>query len=106
DEADVRYVDVLDRDGLVAHYADDGVDTDRIPEIDFPLIQPDGRTLGLAEAAAPGAPYDWVVASHVVEHVPDLIGWLADLAELTADGAALVLVVPDRRYTFDALRPP
>jgi hypothetical protein len=107
DQADVRYVDVLDREGLVAHYADDaGVDTDRIPEIDFPLIQPDGRALGLAEAAAPGAPYDWVMASHVVEHVPDLIGWLADLAELTTDGAALVLVVPDRRYTFDALRPP
>ena len=41
DQADVRYVDVLDRDGLVAHYADDaGVDTDRIPEIDFPLSAP------------------------------------------------------------------
>lgn len=46
-----------------------------------------------------------MIASHVIEHVPDVIGWLRDLAEISADGAALVLAVPDRRYCFDRHRP-
>ena len=107
DEADVSYVDVLDRDGLVQHYAGDpNVPADAIPEIDYHLIQEDGRTLSLAEAVKGGAPFDWVMASHVIEHVPDLIGWLAQLAEVVVDDGVLVLAVPDRRYCFDAHRPP
>lgn len=105
--ADVRYVDVQDQAGLRAHYhGDPAVDPELIPEIDYVLIQEDGTTLGLAEAAAEGAPFAWIMASHVIEHVPDLIGWLAELAVITEDGGALILAVPDRRYCFDVLRPP
>lgn len=105
-EGDVRYVDVHDREGLLRHYAGDpGVSADAIPEIDFHLIQADGRTRSLVEATAGGAPFDWVVASHVVEHVPDVIGWLAELAEVVVDDGVLVLAVPDRRFCFDAHRP-
>ena len=82
DEGDVRYIDIHDREGIVSHYEDDpAVAVEDIPEIDFHLIQPDGRTLTLVEATKSGAPFDWVVASHVIEHVPDLIGWLAELAD-------------------------
>jgi hypothetical protein len=105
DMGDVRYVDVLSREGLVKHYADDDrVQTERIPEIDFVLSTDDGF-LSLKEAAAPGAPYDWVTASHVIEHTPDVIGWLAEIGELVVDGGKLVLAVPDRRYCFDVHRP-
>jgi hypothetical protein len=45
------------------------------------------------------------VASHVVEHVPDIISWLAEIAEVLVDGGQLLLVIPDRRFTFDILRP-
>ncbi|HEX5089871.1 MAG TPA: methyltransferase domain-containing protein [Nocardioides sp.] len=107
DEADVRYVDVHDQAGLRAHYAGDPeVPPEAIPEIDYTLVQPDGRTVSLAEACREGAPFDWVVASHVIEHVPDVIGWLDNLAEIVADDGALVLMVPDRRYCFDVHRPP
>jgi hypothetical protein len=107
DEGDVSYVDVLDRDGLLEHYRNDPhVPAESIPEIDFHLIQDDGRTLSLVEATKPGAPFDWVVASHVIEHVPDVIGWLAELAEMVVDDGTLVLVVPDKRYCFDVHRPP
>lgn len=107
DKADVRYVDVHDQAGLRTHYAGhDGVDPELIPEIDYTLIQDDGRVLSLPEATAAGAPFAWVVASHVIEHVPDVIGWLAEVAEVVNDGAALVLAVPDRRYCFDVNRPP
>ncbi|MCW2757392.1 MAG: SAM-dependent methyltransferase [Nocardioidaceae bacterium] len=106
EEGDVQYLDVRDRQGLIDWYAGDpGVFPERIPEIDFPLIV-DGTARSLAEAAAPGAPFDWAIASHVVEHVPDLIGWLEEIAELVRDGGSLVLAVPDKRYCFDLHRPP
>lgn len=104
--ADVRFVDVFDTAGLRAHYAGDpNVILELIPEIDFALIQ-DGSARPLAEAVKPGAPYDWVIASHVIEHVPDMIGWLEQIADVTVDGGALILAVPDRRYCFDRHRPP
>lgn len=103
---DVRFVDVLPTAGLIEHYGEDpNVIVELIPEVDYPLHQ-DGRVRSLADAAAPGAPYDWVIASHVIEHVPDVIGWLSDLASVTVDGGALLLIVPDRRYCFDRHRPP
>ncbi|SFC38680.1 Methyltransferase domain-containing protein [Nocardioides terrae] len=103
---DVRYVDVFDQDGIRDHYREDAsVVLELVPHIDFPLYL-DGEVRTLAEAAAPGGPYDWVIASHVIEHVPDLIGWLRQLAVVTADGARLLLAVPDRRYCFDLHRPP
>jgi Methyltransferase domain len=105
DMGDVKYVDVFSREQLLKNYADDElVPTERIPEIDFVLATDDGL-LTLEEAASPGAPYDWVTASHVIEHTPDVIGWLGEIAELVADGGKLVLAVPDRRYCFDVHRP-
>lgn len=106
-EGDVHYVDVHDQEGLRAAYADQpSVDKSLIPVIDYTIIQPDGSALSLSAAAAAGAPFEWVVASHVIEHVPDVIGWLADIAELVSDDGVLVLAVPDRRYCFDVHRPP
>jgi SAM-dependent methyltransferase len=54
---------------------------------------------------------DFVVASHVIEHVPDFVGWLNEVHatlrpanwEGTASGV-LRLAVPDKRYCFDRLR--
>ena len=103
--ADVHFVDVIDRDELVGHYGGDpAVDCDEIPEIHYWLKGPDGfRTL--SDAVAPGAPYDWVVAAHVVEHIPDLIGWFVELGRVLRDGGHVILTVPDRRFSFDILRP-
>lgn len=105
-EADVCYVDVQLTPELKAYYATHpGIPVDDIVDVDHALIE-DGRTRGLAEAVAPSAPFDWVVASHVIEHVPDVVGWLREIATVLSDGGRLVLAVPDRRYTFDVLRPP
>lgn len=105
DVADVRYVDVFSGTHLRAHYAQDpNVDVEDIPDIDFVLSSQDG-VQDLSNAVRPAAPYAWVVASHVIEHVPDVITWLSQIAEITEDGATLLLVVPDRRFCFDILRP-
>ncbi|ABS15444.1 class I SAM-dependent methyltransferase [Brucella anthropi] len=50
------------------------------------------------------APYDVIIASHVIEHVPNLVGWLVSVRNLLCDGGVLCLAVPDKRFTFDYLR--
>jgi SAM-dependent methyltransferase len=50
------------------------------------------------------ADFDWICGSHVVEHVPDLIGWLNQLASKLNPDGIVFLVVPDKRFTFDYFR--
>jgi hypothetical protein len=105
DAADVFYVDVFDRAELVRRYRDDPfVDVADIPVIDFSLNR-GSHFVSLVEAVKAAAPVSWVFASHVVEHVPDVIGWLRDLGEIVEYGGVLVLAIPDRRYCFDVFRP-
>lgn len=52
------------------------------------------------------AKFDYVIASHVLEHAPDLIGWLQYIAEVLHPGGILALAIPDMRYTFDCQRNP
>jgi len=49
--------------------------------------------------------YDWIIASHVIDHTPDLISFLNDCDELLKDEGVLSLVIPDKRYCFDHFRP-
>jgi hypothetical protein len=96
----VFYVDFLDTDGLRHRYRDDpGVDVGKIVDV--------GGVWGaqtLAEAAGDAAPVDVVVASHVLEHVPDLVTWLAEVESVLSESGSLRLALPDRRFTFDYLR--
>ena len=45
--------------------------------------------------------FDLVMANHVIEHLPDPIGWLEEVRSIVDAGSFLFLSVPDRRYTFD-----
>ena len=67
--------------------------------MDFDLAQTTFR-----DALARIAPLDFVVASHVIEHVPDLVGWLSDIHAALKIGGVLALVIPDKRFTFDLHR--
>jgi SAM-dependent methyltransferase len=105
-DGDIRYVDVHPGALLKEFYATHpGVPVDDIVDPDFVLIGPDGsRTL--PEAVQGAEPFDWVIASHVIEHVPDILGWLSEVAEILVDDGQLILAVPDRRFSFDAARAP
>ncbi len=50
--------------------------------------------------------FDAVVASHIIEHLADPLGALAEMHRVLRPGGRLVLVVPDRAHTFDAGRAP
>lgn len=49
--------------------------------------------------------YDWIIASHVIEHVPDFISFLIQCEKLLCEKGYLSLVVPDKRHCFDLLTP-
>jgi hypothetical protein len=49
--------------------------------------------------------YDYILASHFIEHTVDLIGFLTDCQTLLADGGRLSLIVPDKRFCFDRFQP-
>jgi len=49
--------------------------------------------------------FDFVIASHVIEHAPDFIQFLTDCERLIKSDGVLSLAVPDKRYCFDAARP-
>lgn len=96
----IFYLDHLSTEGLRQKYAaDPSVDTDRIVDVNF--ICPDGNIL----KSVGDQSFDYIVASHVVEHVPNPIQWLKDLFQILNPGGMLFLVVPDKRFTFDIQRP-
>ena len=45
------------------------------------------------------------IASHVIEHIPNPIGFYHSLDRLLAPHGVVLLVVPDKRYTFDFFKP-
>lgn len=94
----VEYVDFATREDLARRgagnprYAYEGL-------VDVDYVVPEGRYAEII-----GEQFDLVVANHVAEHIPDLIGWLDDLGRLLTPSGAIFLSVPDKRYTFDLLR--
>ncbi len=49
--------------------------------------------------------YDYIIASHFIEHTVDMVRFLADCEVLLRDGGRLSLVIPDKRYCFDRFKP-
>ena len=99
DMGPVEYVDRAPREELQRWYGGEHVDAKDIVEVDH--IWGDQSLL---ECVGGQRIYDYVVASHVIEHVPDMFGWLGEIAAVLADGGLAIFAVPDKRYTFDVLR--
>lgn len=100
---DLRTVDAASEAELVERFA-------RIPGQDVSLIETvdwiwhGGPLLGAVPPAEHGT-FDGFVASHVIEHVPDLIGFLQAAETLLQPDGVAVLAVPDKRYCFDVFQP-
>jgi len=99
DMGKVLYVDHADTATLRKKYQEDaGVRADAIVDVDGVW-----GTNTLLEAVG-GRKVDYALASHVIEHVPDLITWLKEVESILAPGGQIRLAIPDMRYTFDCLR--
>lgn len=94
--ATVRYVDRLSLADQRRHY----------PELAaFEMLEPDivaeaDRLPMLADGSQ-----DFVIANHLLEHLPDPIGALQEWYRLLKGGGVLFLALPDKRLTFDRDRP-
>lgn len=97
DGFNTKNADHLDRAGLIAKYADQGVDTTAIEDVDFVL------TGGNLTETIDGT-YDMVLASHVLEHTTSVVHFINECADLLRPDGCLALVVPDMRYCFDRFR--
>jgi SAM-dependent methyltransferase len=105
DQGPVFYVDHADAEGLRQKYATDPDMRHRLDEIvdvDYVI----GDSQGLHDTVSAGGPFDYVIASHVIEHLPDPVSWLADVASTLRVGGVLSLAIPDKRYCFDCNRRP
>lgn len=110
-EGRIIYVDYVDAETLRGKYEDD-------PAVDVSKIQVDAiwgaQTLRQAidqhtrtEANfVAGQGCDYVLASHVIEHVPDMVSWLQEVNAALAPDGQLRLAIPDKRFSFDYLRQP
>jgi len=52
------------------------------------------------------AGFDFVIASHALEHIPDLIRFFTSLSRVIKPEGRLSFAVPDLRYCFDFYKPP
>ena len=89
----VYYVDRLQNEDLQQHYA----------EVSQTVVNPDVVADAMQLPFAP-ASLNFVIASHVLEHLPFPLAALRHWYDVLLPGGVLLLKVPDKRYTFDAKR--
>ena len=95
----IFYVDFATTEQLRTKYkGDPNVNIDEIVETDYVWGK---QTL---PELLKGKVFDFVIASHVIEHVPNMLGWLQEVAAVLKDGGVLSLAIPDKRYSFDIKR--
>lgn len=97
----VETVDYADAESLRKKYAGANVDTGRIESVDHLLTQ--GGSL--ADLLGKTRHFDYIVALHVIEHMPDLLGFLKSCETLLKNDGVLLLAVPDKRRCFDLFQP-
>jgi hypothetical protein len=101
--ARIETLDHATRDELVEKYRQHGMEQehlDAIEEVDH--VWTGGSVL---ELIPEHGVYDYILASHFIEHSVDLIGFLHDAEVLLAPGGRMSLIIPDKRYCFDRMRP-
>src|ERR1035437_876248 len=98
-EGNILYVDHATADELrKKSHGDANVDLAAICDVD--IVCDDGVLPG----KLPDRSVDYVIASHVAEHIPDLATWLIDIESMLKPTGELRLVLPDKRFSFDYLR--
>jgi len=97
---DVETLDHLDKAGLIQKYTGHNVNLKNIEEPNY--IWAGGSYI---DAIGKRSYYDYIIASHIIEHTVDIIGFLNDCMELLRPEGVLSLAIPDKRKCFDHFRP-
>lgn len=97
-------VEVLDHataEELREKYRQHPVNIENIEAVDYVW-----RGEPLNELIGKQGAYDYIIASHVIEHITDFASFLVQCESLLKPNGVLSLIVPDKRYCFDYLRWP
>lgn len=97
---DVKILDHASAEELKKKYMDCDVKIENIEEVDY-IWQGERFTdlIGKTEI------FDWIIASHVIEHVPDFISFLKQCEGILKPNGILSLIIPDKRFCFDYFLP-
>jgi SAM-dependent methyltransferase len=95
----VLYADHLPTDKLHDKYrGDERVSNEQIQGVDI-VVGPSG----IADAVG-SRRFNYVLASHVIEHIPNPLEWFNEIYGFMEPGGILSLAIPDKRYCFNRLR--
>lgn len=72
---------------------------DKIVDIDYVVTKSYTETFGGEKRK-----FDVLYLSHVIEHMPDIIGFFKDVKNILAKNGKIVIIYPDARYCFDHFR--
>ncbi len=97
-EANIKYYDIFPKETLIEHFQE------FYPGRTFVDVDFVARTRSLSEVLGERK-FDYFIANHVIEHIPDFIGFFKAVAEHLNPGGKFFLAIPDRRFTFDINRP-
>lgn len=89
----VKYFDVLTTEALKQRAVAHGRSPRKCPKIDF--VSENG------DLSVVNSQFDAVVSSHAIEHQPDLVQHLRDVANVLRTGGRYFVLAPDKRYCFD-----
>jgi predicted SAM-dependent methyltransferase len=96
----IHFADHLSTAELREKYrGDPNVNVDELVEVDFVWTQ-HSRLSTLVDNKR----FAFAIASHVIEHIPDMISWLEQLREILEPDGRVGLIIPDKRFTFDCHR--
>jgi SAM-dependent methyltransferase len=98
--AEVAYVDRWEPDENRGLFPELGSDAS-FPKPDYVCNIDTDRLKVLADASQ-----DFVIASHILEHVADPIGLIDEINRVLRPGGVALILLPDRRRTFDRHRVP
>jgi SAM-dependent methyltransferase len=100
DQYNVRFIDRASKDQLLRENPNrPRFTTERLVDVDYVIPELQRYAESISER------FDLAIANHLIEHIPNTARWLSSVASILKAGGYLFLAVPDRRYTFDYVRP-
>ncbi|SEN06219.1 Methyltransferase domain-containing protein [Pseudomonas sp. ok272] len=104
---DCTVLDVFDTLTLKARAnADPSISKEQEGDIeDVDLVGSSSQIAELVEGINALGAFDYIVSSHNLEHVPDLIKFFQGCERVLKPGGVLSMAIPDRRGCFDFFRP-
>lgn len=95
----IKYLDYLSKEQLIEKARKSPHrNADAIPDIDY-------VSTNKPISSVVDQKFDYVIAVHVMEHLPDLFGWLNDLATVLNENGAIFAIIPNHSYIYDVDRP-